>query len=328
MKIYMAPLEEITGYVYRNAYHKYFSPMDKYFAPFISAKQQDGKLFSRRERNDILPENNEGLYLVPQILTKSSEDFIRTAKALKTYGYEEVNINLGCPSKPVVTRGRGSGFLDKREELTVFLDEIFMKLDMKISVKTRLGHWDPEEIGPLMEIYNQFPLKELIIHPRIQTDFYKGKPRMDHFTSAYLVRRASMCYNGDIFTEEDCLNIIEQFPNIDSVMIGRGVLADPSLTGKIKGRKETTKEQWIGFLQKLREDYQQISIDDEKTLFKMKEVWAYLRFSFPEMDVWNDTIKKIPDLHTYDKKVMEFMEQYPSMPGGPFGSIKTNGRFG
>lgn len=328
MKLYMAPLEEITGYVYRNAYHQYFSPLDKYFAPFISAKQHDGKLFSRREKNDILPENNEGIYLVPQILTKSSEDFIRTAKGLQKLGYDEVNINLGCPSKPVVARGRGSGFLDKREELHRFLDEIFTGLDMKISIKTRLGHYDPEEIGPLMELYNQYPLEELIIHPRIQTDYYKGKPRLEQFTKAYNVSKQSLCYNGDIFTKEDFEKIQKQFPQIDSVMIGRGLLADPGLVTKIKGEQETNIGQWIGFLQKLRNDYQRISISDEKALFKMKEVWAYLRFSFPEVDVWNDVIKQIPDLHTYDKKVMEFMERYPSIPGGPFGSIKTNGRFG
>lgn len=328
MKVYMAPLEEITGYVYRNAYHAYFSPMDKYFAPFIAAKPQEGKAFSRRERNDILPENNKDLYLVPQVLTRSAEDFIRTAKALIEYGYEEVNINLGCPSKPVVARGRGSGFLDKLEELDAFLDEVFTKVNMRISIKTRLGRFDPEEIGPLLEIYNQYPMEELIIHPRIQTDYYKGKPRLEQFTYAYQNGKPSLCYNGDIFTKEDYEKIEKEFPQIDSVMIGRGVLADPSLLGKIKGEPEATKEQWTGFLQKLRDDYQRNSINDEKALFKMKEVWAYLRFSFPAIDVWNEKMKRIPDLQTYDQVVKEFLEQYPSKPGGPFGMIKTNGRFG
>ena len=120
MKFYMAPLEEVTGYIYRRAYHEFFCPMDKYFAPFIAAKTNRGKLFNYKEKNDILPEHNEGIYLVPQILTNVSEDFVRTAKGLKAYGYEEVNLNLGCPSKPVVNGGRGSGFLEKKEELRRF----------------------------------------------------------------------------------------------------------------------------------------------------------------------------------------------------------------
>ena len=125
MKIYMAPLEEVTEYIYRNAYHAFFSPMDKYFAPFIAAKQNKGRLFNYKEKKNILPENNQGLYLVPQILTNNSEDFLRTVKGLEEYGYTEVNLNLGCPSRPVVNGGRGSGFLDKREALDRFLNEIF-----------------------------------------------------------------------------------------------------------------------------------------------------------------------------------------------------------
>lgn len=147
MRYYMAPLEEVTGYVFRNAYHAYFYPFDKYFAPFVAAKEQKGRLFNYKERNDILPENNRRIMLIPQILTNNSEAFIRTARGMREYGYEEINLNLGCPSKTVVNGGRGSGFLQDREGLRKFLDEIFEQLDMKISIKTRLGRYDPEEIN-------------------------------------------------------------------------------------------------------------------------------------------------------------------------------------
>ena len=122
MRNYMAPLEEVTGYVFRNAYHAYFYPFDKYFAPFVAAKEQKGRLFNYKERNDILPENNRGIILIPQILTNNSEAFIRTARGMREYGYEEINLNLGCPSKTVVNGGRGSGFLQDREGLRKFLD--------------------------------------------------------------------------------------------------------------------------------------------------------------------------------------------------------------
>ena len=109
-----------------------------------------------------------GMYAVPQILTKNAEDFIQTAETLQEYGYNEVNLNLGCPSKTVVTKGRGAGFLDRPDELDKFLDEIFRKCDMKISIKTRLGMDDPEEFEDLLTIYNKYPLEELIVHARVQ----------------------------------------------------------------------------------------------------------------------------------------------------------------
>ena len=159
-KFYFAPLEGISGYVYRKAYEHYFGGIDKYFIPFIKPNQK-GKL-SSREKNDILPMHNQGMCAVPQILTNSAEDFIKTAERLQEYGYEEVNLNLGCPSKTVVSKGRGSGFLAEPDRLNAFLEEIFNETPIRISVKTRIGKESPEEWIRLLEIYNQYPMEEFI----------------------------------------------------------------------------------------------------------------------------------------------------------------------
>ena len=193
MKIYLAPLEGITNYVYRKALFECFDGFDKYFIPFIRAKQNLN--LSGREKKDLLPENNEGMYAVPQILTKKAEDFIRTVELLSEYGYQEVNLNLGCPSKTVVTKGCGAGFLDRPEELERFLDEIFAKCNIQISVKTRLGMEDASEFPELMKLYNKFPMKELIIHPRVQKDFYKNTPNLEMFAEAFAMSTNPVCYN-------------------------------------------------------------------------------------------------------------------------------------
>ena len=326
MKFYLAPLEELTGFIYRNAYHDFFHPMDKYFAPFIAAKQNEGKQFCYKEKKDILPENNKHLYLVPQILTNSSEDFIRTAKAIREFGYEEVNLNLGCPSKPVVNRGRGSGFLAKREELLRFLDAIFSSLDMKISIKTRIGRYDPEEIGPLMEIYNQFPLEELIVHPRVQKEFYSGTPHKEAFLTAYQMRKQPLGYNGDIFQKEDYEKILQEFPMIDSVMLGRGVLVNPGLLGTICGKEEVSIAVWKAFLERVCADYMELHQDPQRALHKMKELWCYIRFSFFESDIWNEKMKYVTSLEEYREIVEEFLEQYPTAPKSTFvGNYKQRG---
>lgn len=223
MKIYLAPLEGITNYVYRKALFTCFDGLDKYFVPFIRAKQNLN--LSGREKKDLLPENNKGMYAVPQILTRKAEDFIRTVELLKEYGYREVNLNLGCPSKTVVTKGCGAGFLEDPGELERFLDTVFEKCDMKISVKTRLGMENASEFSELMKVYNKFPLEELIIHPRVQKDFYKNTPNLSAFAEAFVQSRNPVCYNGDIFCVEDYRRIREKFPELGAVMTGRGVLA-------------------------------------------------------------------------------------------------------
>lgn len=176
MKYYLAPMEGITGYIYRNAYEKFFHNIDKYFTPFIVANKS--KSLKTKELRDVLPENNKCMNIVPQILTNDSEDFIITSKRLQQLGYNEVNLNLGCPSGTVVSKNRGSGFLALRDELDRFLEEIFTLENMKISIKTRIGKDSPEEFYELIKIYNKYPLEELIIHPRTRNDFYGNKPNL------------------------------------------------------------------------------------------------------------------------------------------------------
>ena len=166
MRLYLAPLEGITGWIYRSAVYECFGGFDKYFVPFIRPNQMGH--FSAREKKDILPAHNAGMRTVPQILTNQAGDFLRTAAKLKEYGYEEVNLNLGCPSKTVVTKRRGAGFLAEPERLEAFLDEIFGKCPIRISVKTRLGMEEPGEFTRLLKIYNKYPMEELIIHPRVK----------------------------------------------------------------------------------------------------------------------------------------------------------------
>ena len=192
MKFYYAPLEGITLHWQRCICNRHFPGIDKYFSPFI-APYQNGRL-SNKERNDILPEHNEGFYLVPQVLSNNAQDFLDCEKTLRSYGYDEININLGCPSKTVVSKGRGSGFLAKPEELDHFLEEIFEKTESRISIKTRIGKDDPEEFPRLLEIYNKYPMEELIIHARTQKDFYGNVPNLDVYEYAVKNSKNSLCY--------------------------------------------------------------------------------------------------------------------------------------
>ena len=228
MKFYFAPMEGLTGYVYRNAHHAFFPKgIDKYFSPFIVTNQSAS--FKTREMNDILPENNRGIVLIPQLLTNNADDFIRTAKRIKQLGYNQINLNLGCPSRTVVSKGKGSGFLAKRAELDVFLDKIFNQQVIRISIKTRIGKDRPEEFNELMAIYNKYPMEELIIHPRVQLDFYKNKPNMEAFTAAFNQSKNPVCYNGDLFSAEDCKKFSAGYPGVETTMLGRGLLMNPGL---------------------------------------------------------------------------------------------------
>lgn len=324
MKYYLAPLEGITTYIYRRAYHQHFTAMDKYFTPFLVPHTKKG--FSTKEKNDVMPEHSPGMNLVPQIMSNQAESFLHTVEKLKVYGYEEVNLNLGCPSKTVVSKGRGSGFLADPEGLDRFLDEIFKKCDVRISIKTRIGKDDSEEFVRLLDIYNQYPIEELIIHPRVQKDFYKNQPDLDVFRDAVEGSKISLCYNGDIFTPESHDEMRREFPQVDTFMLGRGILMNPALLDiicmgeKTEVEKAETlrkmqsadryKKKIHAFLEQIKCDYLEVGMGEKNTLFKLKELWAYMGQNAPDAKKALKRIRKSQSMADYDSASREALEDF------------------
>ena len=304
MKNYLAPMEGVTNWVYRNAYHDCFYPMDKYFTPFITAKPN--KRLSSKEIKEVSPETNGDLPVIPQILTNNAEDFVKTAHIFRDeYGHREVNLNLGCPSGTVTAKGKGAGFLGEPDKLERFLDEIFAKCNIQISVKTRLGMEDASEFPELMKLYNKFPMKELIIHPRVQKDFYKNTPNLEMFAEAFAMSTNPVCYNGDIFCVEDHQRICERFPELDAVMSGRGTLTNPALAREIRGGQALTKAELRKFHDLVYHTYRAEVSGDRNVLFKMKELWFYMGPLFANNKKYLKKIKKSEKCIVYESAVAE-----------------------
>ncbi|WP_050607439.1 tRNA dihydrouridine synthase [Clostridium niameyense] len=302
MKYYLAPMEGITGYIYRNSYEKFFGNIDKYFTPFIVTNKNIN--FKPKELRDVLPENNIGMNIVPQILTNDSEGFISTSRKLQQLGYNEVNLNLGCPAGTVVSKYRGSGFLAKQGELDRFLDEIFKIDNIKISIKTRIGKDRAEEFYKLIKIYNKYPLQELIIHPRTREDFYGNKPNLEVFKDALSLSINPVCYNGDIFNADDYKKLTKAFPKLKTVMIGRGIVANPGLVNKIKNNTNIDKKILKDFHDEILNKYIELFKEDKNALFKMKELWGYMINMFSDNKKYAKKIKKSQKLRDYNAVVL------------------------
>ena len=299
MKYYFAPMEGVTGYIYRNAYQKFFHNVDCYYTPFVAPTKN--RYFSSREKNDVLPEHNQGLPIVPQILTNRAENFVRTARELRRMGYQEVNLNLGCPSGTVVAKRKGAGFLAEPAELEHFLQDIFAELsgEVDISIKTRIGVAQPEEFVELLDVYNQFPVKELIVHPRVQKDMYNNKPNWEVFAQCVQESKNSLCYNGDIFTVADYQRFCDAFPQVEAVMLGRGILRNPGLLDEIRYHKPLDMEVLRQFHDEILQGYEAAFSGDKPVLFKMKELWGYLLPLFPNSSDYAKKIRKVERISEY-----------------------------
>ena len=301
MHYYAGPMEGITGYVYRNAHHRFFRGCDRYFMPFISPGIKRG--LRTREKNDVLPAHNEGIPVIPQILTRRAEDFIRMTEQLSDLGYEEVNLNLGCPVRTVVSKGKGSGFLADPEGLQRFLEEIFDRSRTRISVKTRLGMEKPDEIVRLAEIYADYPMTELIIHARVQKDYYRRPANREAFREALSICRHPVCYNGDLFSPEDQKDFEKDFPGVSRFMYARGLIRNPQLIEMIREGTGRDLDRWRAFLAEVQAGYEEIMSGQTNVLFKMKEIWTYMDDAFTVGKKTAKAIRKAKTLADYEAAV-------------------------
>lgn len=293
MRYYFAPLEGITDSIFRKLHSKYFPGIDRYYTPFLSPTVHRG--LTAREAREIPPADTLTYEAVPQLLTKVSEDFLWLAGVCKDLGYQEVNLNTGCPSGTVTAKGKGSGMLRDLPALEGFLDDIFAKAPLPISIKTRIGFYETEEFGAILELYNKYPIQELTIHPRIRADFYKGSVHMEAFRYALEHSKNPLCYNGDLISLIKVQEFQENFPQVDAVMIGRGLVGDPGML--TPGGTDIAALE--GFYDELFAVYTQVFGGTRNAMFRLKENWRHLLCKFEGSEKLGKRLRKTTDAGEY-----------------------------
>ena len=308
MNYYFAPMEGVTDSVFRKAHHTYFPGITRYYMPFISPTVH--RALTPREAREVPKADSVPFAAVPQLLTKVPEDFIWAAGQCRDLGYEEVNLNLGCPSGTVTAKGKGSGMLKDIDALDKFLEAIFSGSPLPISVKTRLGFETAEEFPGLLEIFNHYPIKELTLHPRVRKAFYTGDVDMDAFRYCLANSKAPVCYNGNLCTVAQIEAFQKEFPHVQSVMIGRGLVGDPGMLVP----SGTSIEALADFMEELAEQYCLVFGSERNAMFRLKENWRHLLCRFEGSEKLGKRLRKTTDLREYKSIVQEILHTLPLAP--------------
>lgn len=301
IKLSLGPFQGITDAPFRNVFKKHFGGIDKFYTPFFTGIQKDHA--KNMQVEEIDPRFNDVETLTPQILSTDAEEILRFATQCKALGYKETNLNMGCPFPRVANKKRGSGLLPYPEKIDAMLGRVFEQIEVGFGVKCRLGYVHPDEIYPVIEVFNKYPLSELIIHPRIGKQLYKGEADVQRFAELIPLIKAPLVYNGDIVSVESFERIREQVKPVNAFMLGRGILANPFLAEEIKGQTTRDVNRLHAYVIDLYEDRLRHAGGSPKVLGRMKELWSYLMYSFDEpQDIWRK-IKKINALKEYEKAV-------------------------
>lgn len=292
MRYYFAPMEGITDSIFRRAHHRHFGGVDRYYMPFLSPTIH--RTLTHKEDRELPVANGENFAAVPQVLTRLSEDFLWAAQICADRGYDEVNLNIGCPSGTVVSKGKGSGMLRDLSALDAFLEEIFSKTPLPISVKTRLGLENPDEFPALLEIFNRYPIKELTVHPRVRKQFYDGGIFEDSFGYAVQNSQNPLCFNGDILAFDHIDRVSQKYPQVQSVMIGRGLVGNP---GMLVGGTQISKLE--AFHNELLDTYTDAFGGGRNAMFRLKENWHFLITHFADSEKLWKRLRKTTDLQEF-----------------------------
>ena len=304
MRYYFAPMEGITDASYRRVHHNFFSGLDAYYMPFISPTMH--RTLTNRESRDLPMADSVKFRAVPQILTKVPEDFLWAADQCAQRGYDEVNLNVGCPSGTVVSKGKGAGMLADPAKLDEFLDKIFESAPLPVSVKTRLGIAEGEEFPKLLEVFNQYPIKELTIHPRVRKQFYKGGVDMEMFRYALKNSKNPLCYNGNLRTLSEVRAFEAEFPDVEAVMIGRGLVGNPAMF-----QPGTDGATIRAFHDTLLETYIEAFGSARNAIFRLKENWRCMILLFEDSDKLWKKLRKTTDIAEYRAITAEIFTTLP-----------------
>ena len=185
-----------------------------------------------------------------------------------------------------------------------FLDGIFAASPLPISVKTRLGLADSEEFCRILEVFNRYPIAELTVHPRVRKQFYSGEVDMEMFRYAAKNSRNRLCYNGDITALSQIEKLEQEFPDLEAVMIGRGLIADPGMLLPTGTDMAVLEE----FMEALLEEYLSAFGGSRNAMFRMKEQWGMVLGRFDCGEKLKKRLRKTTDLAEYRQIVKEIFQ--------------------
>ena len=310
MHISMAPIQGITDFRFRNVFNQHFKGVDFYYAPYI--RMDKGLIIPKARQKDVDPKNNEGLNLIPQVMSNDVDELLFLSQYLSDLGYTEMNWNLGCPYPMVTKRKLGAGMIPEPDMVNSLLGRIMPELKLKMSVKLRMGLFDYSEIDNLIPVLNQYPLKEIILHPRIGKDLYKNLADKNGFERVRSKFTSPLAYNGDINSKDDFQNLIQRFPEVNHVMLGRGLIANPFLSEEIIGTEIDADEK----VQRFRKFHDLLLAEVSGALSghshiitRMRSYWEYFAQSFADPHKVFKLVKKSTSLDKYDGAVRRIIQE-------------------
>lgn len=302
MEFHLAPVQGNTDAPYRGLHASNYKGVTGYYTPFIRL-EKDG--IRQRDYKDVESAFNDAILLTPQIIFRDEEELNALVGLLKEKGAKRLDLNMGCPFPLQTGHGRGAATVANANLGKAVVKTVENNPDITFSVKIRLGMADPDEWKALLPLLNIIKLDHIAVHPRVAKQQYGGELYLDRFAEILSSSQNPVVFNGEVKTPQDIERVITSFPGISGIMIGRGLLARPSLVEEyisgVELPKEMRVERMLDFHRQLFDHYSSALCGDTQIISKIKPFWEYAEEEIGRK-AWK-AIKKATTLAKYNSAV-------------------------
>ncbi len=308
LEIHFAPLQGYTDNVYRCIHNRFADGVDCYYTPFVRIEKDAVR---NKDLRDINSDNNRDICVVPQIIAGNRDEFSRLCDIVQKRGWKRIDFNMGCPFPMQTKFGRGSGLLQHKNEAEQIFAEMQARSEVNFSIKMRTGFENADEGLGILEMLNDLKLSHITLHPRLGILQYKENADLEIFAKFYEKCRLPMIYNGDIVSVTQIENLEKQFPELSGVMIGRGLLARPTLANEYKQGKEFSANERLKIVMQMHENYyaqaHEFFRGDSQILTRMHIFWEFQNEILPKKIY--KRLMKCGNLKNYELAVEEAKKQ-------------------
>ena len=272
---------------------------------------------------DSITMNPTGRPVVAQMIGNDIPSLVRTARELQRYPIVAVDLNLGCPAPVVYRKCAGGGLLREPRRVDAILGALREAVNVKFTVKTRIGFDSPEVFEELLPIFARHQIDLLTVHGRTVKEMYRSEVHYDYIARAAAALPCPVLANGNVYSAAKAREVLA-ITGAAGLMIGRGIIRNPWLFEQIRKlrRGETyhlpTGRDVLQYLRVLYETVRPPQIRELAQVQKMKKYTNYLGLGVEPTGAFLHQIRRVTTEADFFRVCTDFLDHDQPLTLEPF----------
>ena len=320
----LAPMQDVTDLPFWKLMAAYGNA-DVYYTEFFRVHA-----VSHLEKHILrsITENPTGRPIVAQMIGNDIPSLVRSARELQEYDIAAVDLNLGCPAPIVYRKCAGGGLLREPRRIDAILGALRDAVNVKFTVKTRLGFDSPEVFDELLRIFAKHSLDLLTVHGRTVKEMYHSEVHYDFIARAVAAMPCPVIANGNVHSAHSAEEVL-RITGAHGLMIGRGAIRNPWLFRQIREQRQGEPlylpcgREVLNYVRVLYDAVCSPDVSESAQVQKMKKYLNFIGLGVEPTGQFLHQIRRVSTKADFFRVCEEFLDHDRPMPLEPFTVEKT-----